>query len=90
MRPYDRVVAGQTAKPTSIHLPTTARCAPISHAVFRVARRPERAGFVRRVPDPTGRRTTLVEPTAASEVPRHRVRRTREELEEGSVPAHGG
>ena len=47
----------------------------------RSVQRLERAGFVRRRPDPTDGRATLVEPTTASNMLRQRVERTWAELE---------
>ena len=124
--------------PTSVPIPPEARHAPVSHAVFRVARlhrllagqllrqaglhpgqevvmmrlwdcgpqrqsdlcgelgsdsptmtrtiqRLERAGFVRRSPDPTDGRAVLVEPTPASQALRHEVERIWRELEEATL-----
>ncbi|WP_433262802.1 MarR family winged helix-turn-helix transcriptional regulator [Actinosynnema sp. CS-041913] len=52
-----------------------------SATMTRTVQRLERAGFVRRVPDPTDRRATIIEPTAASQALRREVERIWEELE---------
>jgi DNA-binding MarR family transcriptional regulator len=56
-----------------------------SASMTRSVQRLERAGFVRRRPDPTDRRATLVEPTTASNGLRERVERVWAELEAGTV-----
>jgi MarR family transcriptional regulator, organic hydroperoxide resistance regulator len=56
-----------------------------SASMTRSVQRLERAGFVRRRPDPTDRRATLVEPTTASNGLRERVERTWAELEAWTV-----
>ena len=52
-----------------------------SPTMTRTIQRLERAGFVRRSPDPTDGRAVLVEPTAASQALRHEVERMWRELE---------
>lgn len=52
-----------------------------SASMTRSVQRLERAGFVRRRPDPTDRRATLVEPTTASNGLREQVERTWAALE---------
>ncbi|MFD0200925.1 MULTISPECIES: MarR family winged helix-turn-helix transcriptional regulator [Saccharothrix] len=56
-----------------------------SPTMTRTVQRLERAGFVRRSPDPTDGRATLVEPTAASQALRHEVERMWRELEEATL-----
>ncbi|MEU6152739.1 MarR family winged helix-turn-helix transcriptional regulator [Actinosynnema sp. NPDC047251] len=56
-----------------------------SATMTRTVQRLERAGFVRRTPDPTDRRATLVEATAASQALRHQVCRIWQELEEATT-----
>jgi DNA-binding MarR family transcriptional regulator len=56
-----------------------------SASMTRSVQRLERAGFVRRLPDPTDRRATLVEPTTASNGLRERVERVWAELEAWTV-----
>jgi DNA-binding MarR family transcriptional regulator len=56
-----------------------------SASMTRSVQRLERAGFVRRRPDPTDGRATLVEPTTASNGLRERVERVWAELEESTV-----
>lgn len=56
-----------------------------SATMARTVQRLERAGFVRRVPDPTDRRATIIEPTAASQALRHEVERIWQELEEATT-----
>jgi MarR family transcriptional regulator, organic hydroperoxide resistance regulator len=56
-----------------------------SASMTRSVQRLERAGFVRRRPDPTDRRATLVEPTTASNMLRERVEQTWAELEAWTV-----
>ncbi|MFD8754890.1 MarR family winged helix-turn-helix transcriptional regulator [Kitasatospora sp. NPDC059577] len=48
----------------------------------RTVQRLEQAGFVRRRPDPTDRRASLVEPTPASQALRHEVERVWTQLED--------
>lgn len=52
-----------------------------SAATTRTVQRMEQAGFVRRRPDPTDGRATLVEPTAAGDLLRPRVEQLWEQLE---------
>lgn len=52
-----------------------------SAATTRTVQRMERAGFVRRRPDPTDGRATLVEPTAAGHALRDRVEQLWQQLE---------
>jgi DNA-binding MarR family transcriptional regulator len=52
-----------------------------SAATTRTVQRMEQAGFVRRRPDPTDGRATLVEPTAAGNVLRPQVERLWQQLE---------
>lgn len=56
-----------------------------SPTMTRTVQRLERAGFVRRSPDPTDGRAALVEPTAASQALRHEVERMWRELEEATL-----
>ncbi len=56
-----------------------------SPTMTRTVQRLERAGFVRRSPDPTDGRAVLVEPTAASQALRHEVERMWRELEEATL-----
>jgi MarR family transcriptional regulator, organic hydroperoxide resistance regulator len=56
-----------------------------SPTMTRTVQRLERAGFVRRSPDPTDGRAVLVEPTTASQALRHEVERMWRELEEGTL-----
>ncbi|NUT49999.1 MAG: winged helix-turn-helix transcriptional regulator [Saccharothrix sp.] len=56
-----------------------------SPTMTRTVQRLERAGFVRRSPDPTDGRATLVEPTAASQALRREVERIWLELEEATL-----
>jgi MarR family transcriptional regulator, organic hydroperoxide resistance regulator len=56
-----------------------------SASMTRSVQRLERAGFVRRRPDPTDRRATLVEPTTASNGLREHVERVWAELEASTV-----
>jgi DNA-binding MarR family transcriptional regulator len=56
-----------------------------SPTMTRTVQRLERAGFVRRSPDPTDGRAALIEPTAASQALRHQVERMWRELEEATV-----
>jgi DNA-binding MarR family transcriptional regulator len=56
-----------------------------SASMTRSVQRLERAGFVRRLPDPTDRRATLVEPTTASNGLRERVERMWADLEASTV-----
>ncbi|MEV0679611.1 MarR family winged helix-turn-helix transcriptional regulator [Actinosynnema sp. NPDC050436] len=56
-----------------------------SATMTRTVQRLERAGFVRRTPDPTDGRATLVEPTAASQALRQQVCRIWQELEEATT-----
>ncbi|ROP41355.1 MarR family winged helix-turn-helix transcriptional regulator [Saccharothrix texasensis] len=56
-----------------------------SPTMTRTVQRLERAGFVRRSPDPTDGRAVLVEPTAASQALRHQVERMWRELEEATL-----
>jgi DNA-binding MarR family transcriptional regulator len=56
-----------------------------SASMTRSVQRLERAGFVRRRPDPTDRRATLVEPTTASNGLREQVERIWAELETWTV-----
>ncbi|MFC6023485.1 MarR family winged helix-turn-helix transcriptional regulator [Plantactinospora solaniradicis] len=56
-----------------------------SARMTRTVQRLERAGYVRRVPDPDDRRATRVEPTSASLVLRDQVRRLWEDLERRTV-----
>ncbi|MFJ6675545.1 MarR family winged helix-turn-helix transcriptional regulator [Actinosynnema sp. NPDC091369] len=56
-----------------------------SPTMTRTVQRLERAGFVRRSPDPTDGRAVLVEPTTASQALRHEVERMWRELEEATV-----
>jgi MarR family transcriptional regulator, organic hydroperoxide resistance regulator len=56
-----------------------------SASMTRSVQRLERAGFVRRRPDPTDRRATLVEPTTAGNGLRERVERMWAELEAWTV-----
>jgi DNA-binding MarR family transcriptional regulator len=56
-----------------------------SASMTRTVQRLERAGYVRRVPDPDDRRATRVEPTAASLVLRHQVERIWSRLEHLAV-----
>src|SRR5215207_2149694 len=56
-----------------------------SASMTRSVQRLERAGFVRRRPDPIDRRATLVEPTTASNMLRERVEQTWAELENWTV-----
>ncbi|MCG7596901.1 MarR family winged helix-turn-helix transcriptional regulator [Mycobacterium sp. PSTR-4-N] len=51
----------------------------------RTIRRLESAGFVRRVPTPTDKRASLIEPTPASVALRQRVERIWAELEDAAV-----
>jgi DNA-binding MarR family transcriptional regulator len=52
-----------------------------SASMTRTVQRLERAGYVRRVPDPTDGRATLVEPTPASQGLRTKVEQIWQELE---------
>ncbi|MEU4742474.1 MarR family winged helix-turn-helix transcriptional regulator [Actinosynnema sp. NPDC023658] len=56
-----------------------------SPTMTRTVQRLERAGFVRRTPDPTDGRAVLVEPTAASQALRHQVERMWQELESATT-----
>ncbi|MER6590693.1 MarR family winged helix-turn-helix transcriptional regulator [Micromonospora purpureochromogenes] len=56
-----------------------------SASMTRTVQRLERAGYVRRVPDPDDRRATRVEPTPASLVLRKQVERIWEDLERRTV-----
>jgi MarR family transcriptional regulator, organic hydroperoxide resistance regulator len=56
-----------------------------SPTMTRTVQRLERAGFVRRSPDPTDGRAVLVEPTPASQALRHEVERMWRELEEATL-----
>jgi DNA-binding MarR family transcriptional regulator len=56
-----------------------------SAATTRTVQRMERAGYVRRGPDPTDRRATLVEPTAAGNALRPRVEALWRSLEEEAL-----
>ncbi|WP_367137543.1 MarR family winged helix-turn-helix transcriptional regulator [Saccharothrix sp. HUAS TT1] len=56
-----------------------------SPTMTRTVQRLERAGFVRRSPDPTDGRAVLVEPTAASQALRHEVERMWGELEAATL-----
>lgn len=56
-----------------------------SPTMTRTVQRLERAGFVRRSPDPTDGRATIVEPTPASQALRHEVERMWQELEVDTV-----
>ncbi|QFZ22178.1 MarR family winged helix-turn-helix transcriptional regulator [Saccharothrix syringae] len=56
-----------------------------SATMTRTVQRLERAGFVRRTPDPHDGRATIVEPTVASQALRREVERTWRELEEATV-----
>ncbi len=56
-----------------------------SPTMTRTVQRLERAGFVRRSPDPSDGRAVLVEPTTASQALRHEVERMWRELEEATV-----
>lgn len=56
-----------------------------SASMTRTVQRLERAGYVRRVPDPDDRRATRVEPTPASLVLRRQVERIWEDLERRTV-----
>ncbi|MFC6088470.1 MarR family winged helix-turn-helix transcriptional regulator [Saccharothrix lopnurensis] len=56
-----------------------------SATMTRTVQRLERAGFVRRVPDPDDGRATLVEPSTASQALRREVERVWRELEEATV-----
>ncbi|MEH1013992.1 MarR family winged helix-turn-helix transcriptional regulator [Micromonospora sp. CPCC 206060] len=56
-----------------------------SASMTRTVQRLERAGYVRRVPDPTDGRATLVEPTPASIGLRRQVERIWEDLERLTV-----
>lgn len=56
-----------------------------SPTMTRTVQRLERAGFVRRSPDPTDGRAVLVEPTAASQALRHEVERMWRELEDATL-----
>ncbi|MEV6369040.1 MarR family winged helix-turn-helix transcriptional regulator [Micromonospora musae] len=56
-----------------------------SASMSRTVQRLERAGYVRRVPDPDDRRATLVEPTPASLALRREVQRIWTELERLTV-----
>lgn len=131
-------MADQTANPTSLPVPATARTGPVSHAIFRLARlhrmvagqilrkaglhpgqelvmmhlwdcgparqaelvgvldsdsatmtrtvqRLEKAGFVRRVPDPSDRRASIIEPTVASQALHREVERLWGELEQATT-----
>lgn len=60
-----------------------------SATITRTVQRLERAGFVRRAPDPTDGRATLVTPTAASQALRDQVCRIWEELEEATTGGCG-
>ncbi|GAA3097316.1 hypothetical protein GCM10017687_05110 [Streptomyces echinatus] len=51
----------------------------------RTVRRLEQAGFVRRRPDPTDKRASLIEPTAASHALRREVERVWSRLEDIST-----
>jgi DNA-binding MarR family transcriptional regulator len=51
----------------------------------RTVRRLEQAGFVRRRPDPTDKRASLIEPTAASHALRREVERVWSQLEDIST-----
>lgn len=132
------IVADQTATPTSLPVPATARTGPVSHAIFRLARmhrmvaaqllrkaglhpgqelvmmhlwdcgparqaelvgvldsdsatmtrtvqRLEKAGFVRRVPDPLDRRASIIEPTIAGQALHREVERLWGELEQATT-----
>ncbi|MGW4113414.1 MarR family winged helix-turn-helix transcriptional regulator [Actinosynnema sp. NPDC004786] len=56
-----------------------------SPTMTRTVQRLERAGFVRRAPDPTDGRAVLVEPTAAGHALRREVERMWEQLEEATL-----
>ncbi|GAA1297138.1 MarR family winged helix-turn-helix transcriptional regulator [Saccharothrix xinjiangensis] len=56
-----------------------------SATMTRTVQRLERAGFVRRTPDPNDGRATIVEPTVASQALRREVERLWRELEEATV-----
>ncbi|PSL53014.1 DNA-binding MarR family transcriptional regulator [Saccharothrix carnea] len=56
-----------------------------SATMTRTVQRLERAGFVRRSPDPSDGRAVLVAPTAASQALRHDVERMWRELEEATL-----
>lgn len=56
-----------------------------SAGMTRVVQRLERAGYVRRVPDPDDRRATRVEPTPASHALRRQVEQIWSELEQRTV-----
>lgn len=56
-----------------------------SASMTRTVQRLERAGYVRRVPDPDDRRATRVEPTPASLVLRKQVERIWKDLERRTV-----
>lgn len=56
-----------------------------SATMTRTVQRLERAGFVRRSPDPSDGRATIVEPSAASQALRREVERIWRELEEATV-----
>ena len=56
-----------------------------SPTMTRTVQRLERAGFVRRSPDPTDGRAVLVEPTAASQALRREVERMWRELEDATL-----
>lgn len=58
-----------------------------SATMTRTVQRLERAGFVRRSPDPGDGRAVIVEPTAASQALRREVERIWAELEEATVGA---
>ncbi|WP_158851628.1 MarR family winged helix-turn-helix transcriptional regulator [Saccharothrix deserti] len=56
-----------------------------SPTMTRTVQRLERAGFVRRSPDPTDGRATIIEATAASQALRREVERVWRELEEATL-----